>query len=108
MEQKGSAPGTSEPVRQPTRSLVNDISRQAEQQIQRGQLETAAQTLERGLRIAPKNASLWSHLATVRLQQHRYGQALALAAKSNTLAGGNSTLMRRNRLIIEEAQRAGQ
>ena len=103
-------PGTTKPAepssRQPVNPIINDISQQTHQLIQNGQLEAAAQTLERGLRIAPKEASFWSQLAAVRLQQHRYGQALSLAAKSNSLAGGNRALIRRNQLIIEEAQRA--
>jgi len=74
--------------------------------MQQGQLTAAAQTLERGLRIAPKNGSLWSQLALVRLQQHRYGQAQSLAAKSINLARGDGTLIHRNQRIIEEAQSA--
>ena len=68
-------------------------------------LQAAAQTLERGLRIAPKNAYLWSQLADVRLRQKLYGQAISLASKSNNLAGGNKVIIRRNARIIEEAQR---
>lgn len=104
-----SQPGTIEPSERPieqTKSpLISDISQQANQQIRNGQLKAAAQTLERGLRIAPKDASLWSQLADIRLRQHLYGQALSLAAKSNSLAGGNESIIRRNQRIIAEAQK---
>ena len=99
-------PGPTVPVGQPKNPLTRDIRQQAGLQMQKGRLTAAAQTLERGLRIAPKDALLWSDLAAVRLQQHRYGQAQSLAAKSINLAGGDGTLIRRNQRIIEEAQRA--
>jgi len=102
-------PGPGQPsAGQPANPIVVDISNQASRLVQNGQLDAAAQTLERGLRIAPKNASLWSQLAAVRLQQQRYGQARSLAAKSNSLAAGNLTVIRNNLRIIAEAQRAAQ
>lgn len=88
----------------PENSIAVDISYQANQLMQKGNLEAAAQTLERGLRIAPKDAYLWSQLATVRLQQGRYGQAQSLAAKSSSLAQGNSSLMYRNQIIRDKAR----
>ena len=106
IEQRDTLPDTTLPAGTPVNPLVRDIRQQAEQQMQRGQLTAAAQTLERGLRIAPKDGSLWSQLALVRLQQHRYGQAQSLAAKSINLAGNNSALVHRNQRIIEAAQRA--
>lgn len=106
VEQENNLPDRTEPAESPTDPIVSDISQQASHLMRQGQLDAAAQTLERGLRISPKDPSLWSQLATIRLQQHRYEQALSMAAKSNDLAGGNGTIMRRNLLIIEEAQRA--
>ena len=95
--------GLSERNVQAQNPVVKDISNQANQLIRNGNLDAAAQTLERGLRIAPKNALLWSQLATVRLKQHRYGQAKSLAAKSSSFAGGNATLVERNRAIMAQA-----
>jgi len=92
---------TATPTKNPT---VQNIQNQALQLRNQGQLEAAAQTLERGLRIAPKDASLWSQLAMVRLQQRQYGQAQSLAHKSNTLARGNSSLIQKNKNILLEAQ----
>ena len=106
INQESRIPGPTAPVDRPENPLTRDIRQQAGLQMQRGQLTAAAQTLERGLRIAPKDGLLWSDLAAVRLQQHRYGQAQSLAAKSINLAGGDGTLIRRNQRIIEEAQRA--
>lgn len=99
-------PGPPETTGRPENPITRDIRYQAEQQMQQGRLDAAAQTLERGLRIAPKDALLWSQLAYIRLQQHRYGQARSLAAKSINLAGGDTSLIRKNQQIIAEAQRA--
>ncbi len=96
------------PVRPPPRPahfIADDFSRQAEQQARDGNLDLASATLERGLRQVPKSARLWSQLAEIRLQQQHYHQARALAAKSNSLAGTNTRLMRKNQWIMEEALR---
>jgi len=94
------------PVRPPPRPahfIAADFSRQAEQQARDGNLDLAASTLERGLRQVPKNAKLWSQLAEIRLQQQHYHQARALAAKSNSLAGTDTRLIKRNQWIMAEA-----
>lgn len=93
------------PVTLSTNSIVQKISDQANQLMEDGELDAAAQTLERGIRIAPKDALLWSQLATVRLKQERYGQAQSLAAKSSSLATNNIALLDKNRSIIEAAGR---
>lgn len=90
------------PPRNPT---AQKIQAEATRLKNEGKLEAAAQTLERGLRIAPKDALLWSQLADVRLQQHQYGQAQSMAQKSNTLAGADRALIQRNNTIIEKAQK---
>jgi predicted Zn-dependent protease len=95
-----------EPVRkapeQPSAVAVN-FSRQAAIQMNEGRPDLAAATLERGLRAAPKDATLWSQLAEVKLQQQQYLQARSLAAKSNSLAGTNATIVQKNHWIIEES-----
>lgn len=86
-------------------SISADVSREANGQVSQGRLDLASATLERGLRIAPKDAMLWSQLADVKLQQGQYGQARSLATKSNSLAGGHRDVVRKNYWIIEEARR---
>jgi len=93
------------PATLPENSIVKGISGQADQLIRGGELDAAAQTIERGLRIAPKEAFLWSQLATVRLKQHRYSQAQSLAAKSSSLAPGNAALVAKNQMIIGSARK---
>lgn len=88
----------------PKNPIVADLGNQADRFIREGRLDTAAQTLERGLRIAPKEPTLWSQLASVKLLQKLYQQAQSLAAKSNSLAGGNTSLIRKNKSIIRKAR----
>ena len=67
---------------------------------------SAAATLERALRIAPRDAMLWQQLAAVRLRQKKWRLALNMAAKSNALAGQGHALQRANWRIMAEAYRA--
>lgn len=93
------------PATLPANAIVKGISDQADQLIRSGELDAAAEKIERGLRIAPKEALLWSQLATVRLKQRRYSQAQSLAAKSSSLAPANAALISKNKAIIESAKK---
>ena len=72
-----------------------------------GRLPAAAASLERALRIEPRNPRLWQQLARLRLQQGDYAQAESLAARSNSFAGGDTALRAENQRIIEQARAAG-
>lgn len=69
-----------------------------------GDINSEAATIERALRIDPKNARLWSRLAAVRLEQGRPAQAEQLALKSNALARGNNALQARNWQLVARAR----
>ncbi len=71
-----------------------------------GQSEEAAATLERAIRIEPRNPWLWHRLAVLRLQEGEHSLALELAKRSNVLARGDRRLLTGNRLLIGKA-RAG-
>lgn len=88
-------------------SPVLALVRQAGDQQRAGRLDAAAASLERALRIEPRNAHLWNRLARVRLEQGRYGQAGSMAAKSNALAGDSPSLKADNQHIIQLAGKAG-
>jgi len=97
-------PQTARP--EPARAVQVLLSR-AEDQRRAGQLGDAAVSLERALRIEPRDPLLWNRLAQVRAAQGRHGMAGDLAAKSNSLAGlGDRTLKRSNWEIIAAARRA--
>ena len=71
-----------------------------------GRLTNAAASLERALRIEPRNPRLWQELARVRLKQGEYAQAESTAARSNSWAGGDSTLRAENWRLIARAREA--
>ena len=68
--------------------------------------DAAADSLERALRIEPRNATLWSRLAEVRYDQKAWAKAIQLAAKSNTLAKSNENLRRQNWILMASAHEA--
>lgn len=82
-------------------ALQGDI----ESQFRSGGYADAAASLERAIRIQPKNPELWHVLADVRLRQQQPGLAEDLARKSNLLARNNAELVRGNWRIIGEACR---
>lgn len=69
-----------------------------------GKPDAAIASLERALRIEPRNPFLWQELAKLRLQQGQYQQAEGFAARSNGWAGNNKTLMADNWRIIGQAR----
>lgn len=69
-----------------------------------GQLATATASLERALRIEPRNPKLWHELAKLKLQKGDYQQAESLAARSNAWAGTNRALRASNWRLISEAR----
>jgi len=71
-----------------------------------GRLANAAASLERALRIEPRNPRLWQELARVRLKQGDYAQAESTAARSNSWAGGDNQLRAENWRLIAQARDA--
>ena len=69
-----------------------------------GQREAAGASLERALRIEPRNPWLWLELAQVRLAQGQYAQAITLARKSNSFAGRQSRVQAENWQVIGQAR----
>ena len=114
IEQRMPEPGTRPSVPAPVSPSVNRpqppavvaLLDTAEQQANDGDLEAAAASLERAIRIDPRNPSLWYHLATVRLSQGDADAAEQLAVKSNSLSIGNNVQQVRNWNLIARARRS--
>lgn len=84
------------------------LLKQADQHHQQSNSEAAAVTLERALRIEPRNANLWYKLAAVRMEQGRLGEGEALAQKANSFATSDPYLRVASwRLIAEIRRRQG-
>ena len=77
---------------------------QADSYRRAGDTGNEAATVERALRIEPKNARLWSRLAAIRLDQGQPQQAEQLALKSNSLAAGDRRLQSRNWQLVARAR----
>jgi len=90
---------------QPARA-VQVLMRRAEDQRRAGDYAAAAASLERGLRIEPRNARLWNRLAHVRSAQKQYGRVEQFAAKSNALAGADDALRADNWHLIAQSRTA--
>ncbi|HMA89573.1 MAG TPA: tetratricopeptide repeat protein [Burkholderiales bacterium] len=94
------------PQQQPENAAVASLMQSAHADADAGRLASAEASLERALRIDPRDPRLWQQLAGVRLQQGDYAQAESLAARSNSWAGADDVLRAENWRLIAEARRA--
>jgi cytochrome c-type biogenesis protein CcmH/NrfG len=97
-------PVVSEPPPSSRNEAVIALLDTAHSQSSSGELGAAGASLERALRIEPRNPHLWQELARVRLKQGQYREAENMAAKSNTLATGDRYLRAENWRIIGQAR----
>jgi tetratricopeptide (TPR) repeat protein len=97
------------PAAPPSSAGVGYLVAAAERQVGSGQYEQAAASLERALRLEPKNARLWHRLARVRFDQGQWSQSVQFAQKSNQLSGTDRALRTANfQLLAESYNRLGQ
>ena len=98
------APQTARP--EPAKA-VKVLVRRAEDQRAGGDLVSAVSSIERGLRIEPRNPELWYRLAVLREAQGQFALAEELAGKSNSMAGAyEQSLKRENWKLIARSRRA--
>jgi Tfp pilus assembly protein PilF len=109
----GSSPApapTPEPAAKPAAPSENvavaGLIQNARNDVAAGRLSNAAASIERALRIEPRNPRLWRELALVRLKQGEYVQAESVAARSNSWAGTDNTLRAENWRLIAQAREA--
>ena len=88
----------------PLSPVVGALVSAANQNSKAGDLDSAAASIERAIRIEPRNATLFYKLALLRLQQSKPRLAEDLAKKSALLASTNSTLKRHCWLLIAHAR----
>jgi len=92
-----------EPVKSGNPAVVALLDR-AKSDSGAGNRGAAGASLERGLRIEPRNAWLWHELAQLRLASGQYAQAISLARKSISFAGGDRRLQAVNWRVIGNAR----
>jgi Tfp pilus assembly protein PilF len=101
------APPAPPPALQHKESIaVAGLMESARSEAASGNLANAAASLERAIRIEPRNPRLWHELASVRLKQGQYAQAESVAARSNSWAGDDRALRAANWRLIAESRRA--
>jgi tetratricopeptide (TPR) repeat protein len=76
----------------------------ANQNTSTGKLDAASATLERAIRIEPRNANLFYKLALIRLKQSKPRLAEDLAKKSALLAASDRALKKHSWLLIAHAR----
>jgi Tfp pilus assembly protein PilF len=100
----------SEPVPAPSTAVENpaiaSLMDGARADVAAGRMVNAAASLERALRIEPRNPRLWQELARVRLKQGDYAQAESVAARSSSWAGADTRLRAENWRLIAQAREA--
>ncbi len=86
-------------------SAIDKLTDEAEKQQRQGDLKNAAMTLERALRIEPRNPHLWNRLAQIHMQQKAFKLAGELAARSNSLTQKGAAIRHDNWRIIADVRR---
>jgi len=99
-------PAPPPPVARSENVAVAGLMESARADAAAGKLSTAAASIERALRIEPRNPRLWQELARVRLQQTQFVQAENMAARSNSYAAGDNALRAENWRLIAQAREA--
>jgi len=83
-------------------NVVVALLADADSSYQQGHVDESVATIERALRIEPRNALLLYKLAVLKVQQGEPELAENLAKKSALLAEGNATLKKKNWLLIAD------
>ena len=79
---------------------------QARTELDAGRSDQSVATLERALRIEPRNPFLWQALAGAHLRQNLPDQAESVAQRANSLANGNPYVEIENWRLIATAREA--
>src|SRR3979409_1902288 len=97
-----------EPAAKPSSETVAvaGLMQNARTEAAAGRFANSAATIERALRIEPRNPRLWQELARVRLKQGEFAQAESAAARANSGAGSDNTLRAENWRLIAESRGA--
>lgn len=97
------APPEPRPVMSGNQAVIALLDR-SRMDYESGKREAAGASLERALRIEPRNPWLWHELAQLRLTQGQYAQAITLAQKSTSFAGRERRLQALNWRLIGNAR----
>jgi len=88
----------------PLSPAVSALALAANQNSTSGNIESATTTIERAIRIEPRNATLYYKLALLRLQQSKPRLAEDLAKKAALLASNDTQLKKHSWLLVARAR----
>jgi tetratricopeptide (TPR) repeat protein len=88
----------------PLSPAVNALASAANQSSRSGDIEAATTTIERAIRIEPRNATLYYKLAVLRLKQSKPKLAEDLAKKAILLATNDAALKKHSWLLVARAR----
>jgi hypothetical protein len=91
------------PAPPPSSGATAALLQQGRQQATAGNYAMATSSLERALRINPRDAELWLELGQVKLKQGDRGQAANMGRRALALAGGDAALRARCEDLIAAA-----
>jgi tetratricopeptide (TPR) repeat protein len=95
------APRTAPPVSSASQALLT----QSRGHQAAGRYEEAAASIERALRIEPRQPVLWLELGNIRLKEGDFAQAESMGRKALSLATGDAALTARAEQLIATAKR---
>jgi len=103
--QKDSAPSRNYAiVPTPHSQAAASLHEKARGYLAMGKYSQAELTIERALRIDPRNAQIWFTLAQTKFMQKDYTQTINMCLKSKSLTNQNDRLQRMNNELISQAQ----
>lgn len=82
---------------------IHDLMRQADQQYRNKEYQASLVTLERAIRIKPRQPEIWSRMAMACSQLGQYSKALQYARRSNRFSQDNNQLKQFNNRLIDAA-----
>lgn len=88
----------------PLSPAVSALALAANQDSKSGDIELATTTIERAIRIEPRNATLYYKLALLKLKQSKPRLAEDLAKKAALLASGDTQLKKHSWLLVARAR----
>jgi tetratricopeptide (TPR) repeat protein len=91
-------------VYSPELGAAKSLYHAADKSLAAGNTQDALLSMERALRIEPRNAHYWYTMARIKYQQREYAQTIQFCLKSKSLAGNNQDLLTRNDTLIERAR----
>jgi tetratricopeptide (TPR) repeat protein len=80
------------------------LYRKAKSQLSQKQYKQAELTIERALRVEPKNGYYWYTLAEIASSQNQNGRAVQFCLKSKSFAAGDTRLLQLNDQLIAKSR----